>query len=72
MLEPGAWIEVTGEGHVQRGKYFEFPRCETPTLKGGEAIGAVDASITDAVRRQSWSVMCRWALFSPEGSTLRW
>ncbi len=51
MLEPGAWIQVTGEGHVRRGKFFSFPRYETPTLKGDEAIEAVDAAVTVAVKR---------------------
>jgi len=52
MLEPGSWVQVTETGHVQKGNFFSLPRCETPYLKGDEAIEAVDGVITEAVRRQ--------------------
>ncbi len=51
MLEPGSWIEFAGETEVRQGRFFHFPREQTPTLKGGEAIEALDAAITNAVRR---------------------
>lgn len=52
MLEPGAWIQFTGTGHIQQGKFFNWPRSETPSLKGAEAIEAVDDAIAEAVKRQ--------------------
>ena len=51
MLEPGAWLEVSCEGQVKRGKFFEFPVFQEPDLHGDEAYEAVDAAITRAVRR---------------------
>jgi asparagine synthase (glutamine-hydrolysing) len=52
MIEPGTWIQVTETGHVQQGQFFSMPRCETPSLKGAEAIEAVDGVIAEAVKRQ--------------------
>jgi asparagine synthase (glutamine-hydrolysing) len=52
MLEPGSWLEITNEGHVQPGRFFDFPVFREPDLHGEEANEAVDASITAAVRRQ--------------------
>jgi asparagine synthase (glutamine-hydrolysing) len=51
MLEPGSWLEVSGENRVRRGRFFEFSFSE-PTLRGEEAFEAVDAAVTTAVRRQ--------------------
>jgi asparagine synthase (glutamine-hydrolysing) len=51
MLEPGAWIQFTGNGRIQRGQFFQFPRFGNGTLKGQEAIDAVDTAITNAVKR---------------------
>jgi len=52
MLEPGAWIQVSETGRVEQGHFFSLPRCETPNLKGDEALEAVDGVITEAVKRQ--------------------
>ncbi len=52
MLEPGGWLEVTADGRIQQGCYYEFPRYQTPALRGQEALDAVDAAITAAVKRQ--------------------
>jgi asparagine synthase (glutamine-hydrolysing) len=52
MMEPGGWLEVDCHGRVSQGCYYEFPRRQTPVLRGEEAIEAVDAAITAAVRRQ--------------------
>ena len=52
MLEPGTWIQFTGTGDIQQGQYFHFPRCEMPSLKGEEALEAVDHVIAEAVKRQ--------------------
>jgi asparagine synthase (glutamine-hydrolysing) len=52
MLEPGAWLEVSGEGELKSGKFFDFPVFQEPNLRGDEAYEAVDAAVTQAVRRQ--------------------
>ncbi len=52
MLEPGCWLEVTSTGRVTRGQYYGFPVYQEPDLSGDEAYEAVNAAVTDAVRRQ--------------------
>ncbi|MEQ8857291.1 MAG: asparagine synthase (glutamine-hydrolyzing) [Pseudomonadales bacterium] len=52
MLEPGSWIEISGCGRIREGRYFEFPQRVEPDLSGDEALEAVDAALTAAVRRQ--------------------
>ena len=52
MLEPGSWLEVDLEGRITQGCYYEFPRNQPATLSGQEAMEAVDAAITAAVKRQ--------------------
>jgi len=52
MLEPGSWLEVDGEGRSIHGRYYEFPRYQLPTLHGQDAMDAVDAAISSAVKRQ--------------------
>jgi len=52
MLEPGSWLEVNAEGHMSQGCYYEFPRNQPAMLSGQEAMEAVDAAITAAVKRQ--------------------
>src|SRR5262249_48874451 len=51
MVEPGSWLEVSGENRVRHGRFFEFSFSE-PTLRGEAAFEAVDAAVTSAVRRQ--------------------
>ncbi|MBI5739853.1 MAG: asparagine synthase (glutamine-hydrolyzing) [Nitrospirae bacterium] len=51
MLEPGTWMEVTAEGDISRGRFFDLPHYAAPTLRGEEAIEAVDEAVTAAVRR---------------------
>lgn len=51
MLEPGRWIRFAGNGRSQQGQFFQFPRFAGGTLKGQEAIDAVDSAITNAVKR---------------------
>jgi asparagine synthase (glutamine-hydrolysing) len=51
MLEPGMWLEVTGENRVRHGRFFEFPMYREPDLHGKEAYEAVNAAVTAAVRR---------------------
>ncbi|MBP6016361.1 MAG: asparagine synthase (glutamine-hydrolyzing) [Candidatus Promineofilum sp.] len=52
MLEPGAWLRVSGEGRVERGVYYAFPARTMPDLSGREAYEAVDEAVAAAVRRQ--------------------
>ncbi len=52
MLEPGCWREYRAGGSVHTGRYFEFPRWQTPELTGREACEAVDEAVSDAVKRQ--------------------
>jgi asparagine synthase (glutamine-hydrolysing) len=52
MLEPGSWFELDRKGQRKRGKFFEFPNNQEPSLRGGDAYEAVDAAVTRAVRRQ--------------------
>ncbi|HET6385230.1 MAG TPA: asparagine synthase (glutamine-hydrolyzing) [Armatimonadota bacterium] len=52
MLEPGCWLEVSLSGAIRRGRYYGFPQNPDADLKGEEAFEAVDAAVTDAVRRQ--------------------
>lgn len=51
MLEPGMWMEVSVDGHCKRGRFFIFPQCAEPSLRGAEALEAVDDAITAAVKR---------------------
>ena len=51
MLEPGSWLQVSGENRVRHGRFFEFSFSE-PSLRGEEAFEAVDAAVSSAVRRQ--------------------
>ena len=51
MLEPGMWLEVSAEGHCRRGHSYTFPQYAEPSLKGEEALEAVDEAITAAVKR---------------------
>lgn len=52
MLEPGGWLEAGKDGKISQGYYYQFPRHQPPTLKGQEAMEAVDTAITRAVKRQ--------------------
>lgn len=52
MLEPGAWLNATFDGRISQGYYFRFPVAPDADLRGPEAVEAVDAAITNAVRRQ--------------------
>lgn len=51
MVEPGTWIQITGNGIIEKGSYFQFPRYEVSTLKGDQALEAVNAAIEAAVKR---------------------
>ncbi len=51
-LEAGTWVTFTAGGAERRGRWFELPRFREPDLRGDEALEAVDAAVTAAVRRQ--------------------
>lgn len=52
MLQPGTWLELDSGGVLRRGRFFEFPKWQTPELRGQEAFDAIDAAVTAAVERQ--------------------
>lgn len=52
MLEPGMWMEVSSDGQIQKNRYFEFPHYVAPSLRGEDAMEAVDEAVTAAVKRQ--------------------
>jgi asparagine synthase (glutamine-hydrolysing) len=52
MLEPGTWLSVDASGRTQKGRYFEFPTYREPDLHGETAYEAVNAAVSEAVRRQ--------------------
>ncbi|MBN1121754.1 MAG: asparagine synthase (glutamine-hydrolyzing) [Anaerolineae bacterium] len=52
MLEPGCWLKTSPGGPTTTGRYFDFPANAEPRLRGVEAVEAVDAAVTNAVRRQ--------------------
>lgn len=51
MLEPGKWMEISVDGHCKGGRFFDFPQYVEPSLRGAEALEAVDGAITAAVKR---------------------
>ncbi|MGB7341321.1 MAG: asparagine synthase (glutamine-hydrolyzing) [Phototrophicaceae bacterium] len=51
MLEAGTWLQIRQDGTQQKERYYEFVN-QPAAIFGGEAIEAVDAAITDAVKRQ--------------------
>ena len=52
MLPAGSWLELDAVGRKQQERYFEFPIYREPDLHGQVAFDAVDAALTDAVKRQ--------------------
>ena len=52
MLEPGGWLEVSDEGRVHDGRYYEFQRYQPSIFRGEEALEAVNSAIDAAVKRQ--------------------
>lgn len=52
MLDQGCWIRFAADGKTQNGSYWSFPYPLEPTLRGNEAMEAVDSAIQDAVQRQ--------------------
>ena len=52
MLEPGAWLDVDANGKVRQGHHFKLPKRVVPSLRGEEAVDAIDSAVGAAVRRQ--------------------
>jgi asparagine synthase (glutamine-hydrolysing) len=52
MLEAGSWLCVLADGQVSTGTYYHFPMFQQPDLFGKEALEAVDAAVSAAVKRQ--------------------
>lgn len=52
MLEPGTWRSIGLDGHVEDGTFFSFPMYQPPTLRGAEAVEALDHALSLAVERQ--------------------
>lgn len=52
ILEPGTWMEMHINGSIRKGTYFSFPSSCAPSLRGKEALDAVDEAIRAAVKRQ--------------------
>lgn len=51
MLEPGMWMQISADGYCKRGHFYVFPQYAEPSLRGEEALEAVDEAITAAVKR---------------------
>jgi asparagine synthase (glutamine-hydrolysing) len=51
MLEPGMWMEISADGHCKRDHFYTFPQYAEPSLRGEEALEAVNEAITAAVKR---------------------
>lgn len=52
MLEPGSWLEASADGAIVKGRYYRFPWDQVPDLEGDQALEAVDAALSSAVKRQ--------------------
>lgn len=52
MLEAGKWLEVSADGRMTQGTFFQFPVNPRTDLSGQEAYEAVDAAVASAVQRQ--------------------
>jgi asparagine synthase (glutamine-hydrolysing) len=52
MVQPGTWLLLRADGRTRHGQFFMFPSDEPPSLRGEEAVEAVDAAVTAAVQRQ--------------------
>ncbi len=52
MLEPGSWVAFSADGKKETGSYYSFPCYREPSLRGNEAVEAIDAALTASVKRQ--------------------
>ena len=51
QLEAGQWLEIDARGHVKEGTFFDLPRRHSSSLRGMEAVEALDAALGRAVKR---------------------
>jgi len=51
LLEAGTWLRVDADGDMTRGRFYEFPKYQAPSLFGEEAVDALDEALDRAVRR---------------------
>ena len=51
-IEAGAWLSVDRHGTYVSGRHFTLPQWGEADLRGEQAVEAVDAAVTNAVRRQ--------------------
>jgi asparagine synthase (glutamine-hydrolysing) len=51
-LEAGSWLSLEASGRSTSGRWFSLPPYREPEFRGREAIEAVGAAVTAAVRRQ--------------------
>jgi asparagine synthase (glutamine-hydrolysing) len=52
QLEPGAYLVVRADGSIEKRTWWRLPEEPEATLRGEEAVEAVNAAIQNAVRRQ--------------------
>jgi len=51
LLEAGSWLQVDADGEITRGRFYEFPKYQAPSLFGEKAVDALDETLDRAVRR---------------------
>ena len=49
LLEAGCWIQFQPDGRQSDGRFYEFPRFVPPTLRGEQAVDALDDALSSAV-----------------------
>ncbi|HEY4176132.1 MAG TPA: asparagine synthase (glutamine-hydrolyzing) [Kofleriaceae bacterium] len=52
QIEAGEFVEIGPTGALKRGRFFELPKVQKPTLRGTEAIETLDAALVASVKRQ--------------------
>lgn len=51
MLDAGCWISLDSQGHLEHGRFYDFPQSSEPTLGGEEAVDALEEALSRAVAR---------------------
>ena len=52
QLEPGHYLSIAQDGRMEKRAWWRLPEDPEPSLRGEEAVEAVDAAIHSAIRRQ--------------------
>lgn len=52
QLAPGTWVRVDRTLQWETGTFFSFPERPEPSLRGADAVAAVEDAVAAAVRRQ--------------------